>query len=803
MKNFRKILLTLTLALPMFVASCDNGGQQQGEKHVHSFDREVANSEFLASAATCHEQARYYYSCECGEHGTATFKYGSLADHTFESNYSYNQYQHWKNSTCGHAVKSGLENHVLDQKIATEEFRANEFGGTQQFYLSCKCGFHGTATFELSHEFNEDDWAYDETGHWHACRGCSDEKKDFAEHDMQFVEYASNYLSSSNPNALFRCETCEYEVIRTDTITKTWSNFAWKDIPTKSGDPIYLEADLSVTNLETKHYVFGPIALQAPNFVAEITYPGCTSSGVINYKIAATGVLTATSAQDIPGTLAMHLYNAAKDVLDEIQILVDPLGHAAFGEFVAKTIPSCGVAGIDEHYECTCCHKLFEDSLCTREVTLADLSKNDNFMRIKQWFYNDSSSNGGLYAIAQVIRGEFKVDDNVTINNVGTSTTTTQITKIFNTASEVPSWYLSRVFEVISDSTLNGIRDKSLTSVDDSQDTVIIHFSGYNKAKACNHLLLGANVYMSDSSFNACWNYMNWETGYCSKCGYDHATLIEFDEEQRISFKSKDTWKMANCEWFMIEDSVTAGIDYRVNVAEFELTNPYNVYSIQYKPNATSNKLDTKTLSHYRNGDSYVANLTYSTGGSTSSSKTYFCVENTLSSSTNTYFSVLSEGHSTEFYNDEINFEGISEYDVDKITDTWSFCRGMYVPNKTSVCYLTVYYDYVSDFDDYLPYYVYVNDESGSDDVYIEISTEKDGVKYILYTYSNDSMNPAGKVYDDTQGGAYVVELEAYSVAANAGLFFSTELNAQGNDYITQWIYPEEELDFNMLVRVS
>ena len=51
--------------------------------HTHTFDKQVAEDEYLASAATCTEAATYYYSCECGEKGSETFAYGEPAGHSY------------------------------------------------------------------------------------------------------------------------------------------------------------------------------------------------------------------------------------------------------------------------------------------------------------------------------------------------------------------------------------------------------------------------------------------------------------------------------------------------------------------------------------------------------------------------------------------------------------------------------------------------------------------------------------------------------------------------------------------------
>lgn len=52
----------------------DNG--DQGEQHVCSYTKEVAEEKYLKSEADCRTKAVYYKSCSCGKVGTATFNYG-------------------------------------------------------------------------------------------------------------------------------------------------------------------------------------------------------------------------------------------------------------------------------------------------------------------------------------------------------------------------------------------------------------------------------------------------------------------------------------------------------------------------------------------------------------------------------------------------------------------------------------------------------------------------------------------------------------------------------------------------------
>ena len=50
----------------------------EGSKLDHVYSEQTVNETYLASAATCTEKAKYYYSCNCGEKGSETFCYGEI-----------------------------------------------------------------------------------------------------------------------------------------------------------------------------------------------------------------------------------------------------------------------------------------------------------------------------------------------------------------------------------------------------------------------------------------------------------------------------------------------------------------------------------------------------------------------------------------------------------------------------------------------------------------------------------------------------------------------------------------------------
>ncbi len=79
--------------------------------HTHKFTVEIAAEKYLATAATCTEKAKYYYSCSCGEKGSETFEYGEALNHSFTNYVSDN------NATC---TKDGTKTAKCDRCDKTD-----------------------------------------------------------------------------------------------------------------------------------------------------------------------------------------------------------------------------------------------------------------------------------------------------------------------------------------------------------------------------------------------------------------------------------------------------------------------------------------------------------------------------------------------------------------------------------------------------------------------------------------------------------------------------------------------------------
>ena len=173
--------------------------------------------DYLASAATCTEQATYYYICSCGNTGSNTYKYGGLAAHEYSSWTTivepgeYNVGMKQKTcSVCGDVVSEtipalGHTHTKLAEWYADDEQHWKECAGiacTDKLDLAkhvfendedadCNvCGYE-----RVVHKFSPE-WSADDTNHWHVC-SCG-EKCDIAPHEYgNWRTYNDKYHTSS------------------------------------------------------------------------------------------------------------------------------------------------------------------------------------------------------------------------------------------------------------------------------------------------------------------------------------------------------------------------------------------------------------------------------------------------------------------------------------------------------------------------------------------------------------------------------------------------------------------------------
>ena len=162
--------LTLFVLSLIFLLCATVGLVGCKEQHTHSFTEQKVEQQYLALEATCTEEAKYYYSCSCGEKGTQTFASGNALGHSFTNYVSDNNatctQDGTKTAKCDRCdekdtvkdIDSKL-NHSYTEQIVSDEYLAAPATCTEKakYYYSCKCGEKGTETFEygdpLGHSF--------------------------------------------------------------------------------------------------------------------------------------------------------------------------------------------------------------------------------------------------------------------------------------------------------------------------------------------------------------------------------------------------------------------------------------------------------------------------------------------------------------------------------------------------------------------------------------------------------------------------------------------------------------------------
>ena len=210
--------------------------------HTHNFNQKNTIKTYLKSAATCTAKAVYYYSCSCGEKGTATFESGDLAAHDYKTEWSKDSTKHWHEcsvcgnkkdeaahtpgaaatettpqtcTTCGYVIKEAIGHvHSYTEKNTDAKYLKSAATCTAKavYYYSCSCGEKGTKTFEsgetLAHTW-ETKWANNDSKHWHECTVCKT-KGDEADHAFEWkVDKEATVTEAGAKHE--ECKVCGYK----------------------------------------------------------------------------------------------------------------------------------------------------------------------------------------------------------------------------------------------------------------------------------------------------------------------------------------------------------------------------------------------------------------------------------------------------------------------------------------------------------------------------------------------------------------------------------------------------------------
>ena len=139
-----------------YVCACGFAYEAETDKAAHQFVNQVDSPEFQAIPATCLNQARYYYSCACGEAAEYTYVSGNV-DPTNHTGSVINgaQVDACKVYSCCKAVLDVA--HVINSEVL---IAANcTRNGTTKYY--CDCGYYYMETTnKLNHEYTNQSTSY-------------------------------------------------------------------------------------------------------------------------------------------------------------------------------------------------------------------------------------------------------------------------------------------------------------------------------------------------------------------------------------------------------------------------------------------------------------------------------------------------------------------------------------------------------------------------------------------------------------------------------------------------------------------
>lgn len=160
MKKHVARALALMMAIFGMVASGCN------TEHQHNFNQKNEDAKYLRSEATCSEEAKYYYSCECGEAGEKVFSVGKKLVHDYtdkvmtadylrkEGNCQTGAEYFYACKGCGKRSSKTFVSEVMGEHNYTEEVAEGYYlkeeathTSSAVYYKSCACGLAGEETF--------------------------------------------------------------------------------------------------------------------------------------------------------------------------------------------------------------------------------------------------------------------------------------------------------------------------------------------------------------------------------------------------------------------------------------------------------------------------------------------------------------------------------------------------------------------------------------------------------------------------------------------------------------------------------
>lgn len=175
------------------------GCDAKSEVTEHKYEVKNPVALYLKSQATCTTKAVYYYLCECGKVGTATYEDGPEPSHTLTHHEAVAAKSCSEPGNCEYWSCSVCKKNFFDQEctreikdlsetvITIEHEPSGTFSNKGEEGHQNVCRNCGQAYGEvIAHSKVAYEWAHDNSGHWHRCSasGC-EYKLDFEQHTYE------------------------------------------------------------------------------------------------------------------------------------------------------------------------------------------------------------------------------------------------------------------------------------------------------------------------------------------------------------------------------------------------------------------------------------------------------------------------------------------------------------------------------------------------------------------------------------------------------------------------------------------
>ena len=185
----------------------------QGENCEEKFD-EAAHSfgeGKVTTPATVEAEGVLTYTCTvCGfEKTEAIEKLDPPHEHSWETNWSYDETGHWHASSCGHDDTEKAE-HIYDDGWVEKEATETEEGVIVYTCIDCGYFYNDVIPTTVHKHVYSEEWSYSETEHWHATTCGHNLKKNVEDHTYGEGKVTREPTEYEEGITSYECEICDY-----------------------------------------------------------------------------------------------------------------------------------------------------------------------------------------------------------------------------------------------------------------------------------------------------------------------------------------------------------------------------------------------------------------------------------------------------------------------------------------------------------------------------------------------------------------------------------------------------------------